>query len=158
MTVHPDVTSLVSKYARNDKEKIPETTWQDLHALRTYREKCRRGAGAAPPPPPGWLGSRPPHITQISVAWLCDRYCDACVTSTCTLVSTVCANDLWVQSWGFDMSNLHDWSWTSIKNLLWKEVQCACISRKAQQSAHVACSVYWHDCLRDAVSYNLRDV
>ena len=32
--VYPDVTSLVSKYAQNDKEKTHEIAWQDLRALR----------------------------------------------------------------------------------------------------------------------------
>ena len=65
VTVHPDATSLVSKYARNDKEKTHETTRQDLRALRTYREKCRGGgAGAAPPPPP------PPGLIRVK-AYLC---------------------------------------------------------------------------------------
>ena len=54
--------------------------------------------------------------------------------------------DSWVHSWGFELSNLQDWSWTSIAHLLWQRVKCACASHGAQQYACVVCSVCSHNC------------
>ena len=45
------------------------------------------------------------------------------------------SNDSWVQSWGIDMLNLHDWLRTSIMHLLWEKVKCACACHGAQHSA-----------------------
>ena len=42
-----------------------------------------------------------------------------------------------VQSWGFDMLNLHDWSWTSNAHVLWQKVKCTCMR---QSQGRVICS------------------
>ena len=64
------------------------------------------------------------------------------------------ATDPWVHPWGFDMSNLHERSWTSIVHLLLQDVKCACTSRGVQQSARVVCGVCSHDCSWDAETYD----
>ena len=66
------------------------------------------------------------------------------------------ANGSWVQSLGFDMSNLHDWSWTSSAHLLWQKVRCACASRRAQRSARVECMTSESCSLPEVVSLYLQ--
>ena len=66
------------------------------------------------------------------------------------------ANGSWVQSLGFDMSNLHDWSWTSSAHLLWQKVRCTCASRRAQRSARVECMTSESCSLPEVVSLYLK--
>ena len=51
VTVGAVTANLVSKDARDFKEKSHETARRDLLALRTCRAKCLGGANSAPPPP-----------------------------------------------------------------------------------------------------------
>ena len=55
VTVRAVTANLVSKDARDFKEKSHETARRDLLALRTYRAK-RLGGQIAPPPHPAFLG------------------------------------------------------------------------------------------------------
>ena len=61
------------------------------------------------------------------------------------------AIDSWVQSWGFDMLNLHDWSWISFAQLLWQKVKCTYASVAVFS---VVCGVCSHDCSWAAESYD----
>ena len=57
VTVRVVIANLVSKDARDFKEKIHETARRDLLALRTYRAKRLGGRiPPRPPPPPAFLG------------------------------------------------------------------------------------------------------
>ena len=56
VTVRAVTANLVSKDARDFKEKSHETARRDLLALRTYRVKCLGGAESAPHP--AFLGLR----------------------------------------------------------------------------------------------------
>ena len=59
--------NLVSKDARDFKEKSHETARWDLLALRTYRAKCLGGGGVGRIRPPAFLGLR---ITNIGISKL----------------------------------------------------------------------------------------
>ena len=81
------------------------------------------------------------YIGNLNITQTCGRktpYYDACWFSSC-------ATDLWVQSWGFDMSKFSNWSRTSISYLLWQKIKWECAIRRAQQYACVVCGV----CLQD---------
>ena len=95
------------------------------------------------------------HISKGLYTHYTTRYCttpwlvgDARVTSPCPQVFQS-LNWLTGPVIKIDMSNLHDWLWTSIAHLLWQKVKCACSSCGAQQSARVAYGVCSHNWSRD---------
>ena len=57
--------------------------------------------------------------------------------------------DSWVQSRGFEMSNMHDWSWRHgiLTHIAMGKVKikCACASHGVQHSAGMVCGVCSHD-------------
>ena len=66
VTVRAVTANLVSKDARDFKEKSHETARRDLLALQTYRVK--RLGGIPPPPPPASLGLKWKHCYTVPLS------------------------------------------------------------------------------------------